>query len=67
MSKVFRPYAPEQSELLPPSPRDWLPAGHLAYFILDAVAELDLRPLLARDACRYWSRWWRTAAGCPGR
>jgi transposase len=48
MSKVFRPYAPEQSELLPPSPRDWLPAGHLAYFILDTVAELNLRPLLAR-------------------
>lgn len=48
MSKVFRPYAPEQSELLPPSPRDWLPADHLAYFLLDTVAELDLRPLLAR-------------------
>jgi transposase len=48
MSKVFRPYAPEQSELLPPSPRDWLPAGPLAYFILDTVAELNLRPLLAR-------------------
>jgi transposase len=48
MSKVFRPYAPEQSELLPPSPREWLPAGHLAYFILDTVAELNLGPLLAR-------------------
>jgi transposase len=48
MSKVFRPYAPEQSELLPPSPREWLPEGHMAYFILDTVAQLDLRPLLAR-------------------
>jgi len=48
MSKVFRPYAPEQSELLPPSPREWLPAGHVAYFILDTVAELDLKPLLGR-------------------
>ena len=48
MSKTFRPYAPEQSELLPPSPREWLPAGHVAYFILDTVAELDLRPLLER-------------------
>jgi transposase len=48
MSKGFRPYAPEQSELLPPSPRDWLPAEHLAYFLLDTVAKLDLRPLLAR-------------------
>jgi transposase len=28
--------------LLPPSPREWLPEGHLAYFILDVVRELDL-------------------------
>lgn len=48
MSKTFRPYAPEQSELLPPSPRDWLPEEHVAYFILDTVAELDLSQLLAR-------------------
>ena len=48
MSKTFRPYTPEQSELLPPSPREWLPAGHLAYFILDTVAQLDLRRLLER-------------------
>lgn len=31
-----------QSHLLPQSPADWLPKGHLAYFILDVVAELDL-------------------------
>jgi transposase len=51
--KRYRPYAPEQSYLLPPSPSEWLPAGHLAYFILDVVAELDLsaieRPLQAKD------------------
>jgi len=29
--------------LLPPNLRDWVPAGHLAHFILDAVEELDLR------------------------
>lgn len=29
--------------LLPPNLRDWVPAGHLAHFILDAVDELDLR------------------------
>lgn len=27
---------------MPPSVRDWLPAGHLAWFVLDTVAELDL-------------------------
>ena len=31
--------------MLPPSPSDWLPAGHLAYLILDVVAELDLRAI----------------------
>lgn len=48
MSKAFRPYTPEQSELLPPSPREWLPEGHMAYFILDTVKELNLKPLLRR-------------------
>ena len=28
--------------LLPPSPMDWLPASHLAYFILDVVEQLNL-------------------------
>lgn len=28
--------------LLPPSLRDWLPADHLAWFVIDIVAELDL-------------------------
>ncbi len=40
--KQYRPWAPEQSFLLPPSPRDWLPEGHLAWFILEVVDELDL-------------------------
>lgn len=40
--KSYRPYSPEQSFLLPPSPREWLPEGHLAYYVLDLVDELDL-------------------------
>ena len=40
--KTFRPYSPEQSYLLPPSPREWLPEGHLAFFILGLLGELDL-------------------------
>jgi transposase len=32
----------DQSFLLPPDVRDWLPAGHLAWFVLDAVAGMDL-------------------------
>lgn len=43
MPTTFRPYVPEQSLLLPPSPRDWLPEDHLAYFISDTVDALDLK------------------------
>jgi transposase len=32
----------EQLMLMPPSVADWLPDGHLAWFVLDVVAELDL-------------------------
>lgn len=47
MSKTYRPWEPGQSLLFPPSPLDWLPEGHLARFILDVVAELDLNAILA--------------------
>jgi transposase len=51
--KTYRPYSPEQTYLLPPSPREWLPAGHLAYFILGLLGELDLaaieRAVQAKD------------------
>jgi transposase len=47
MSTTFRPCAPDQSLLFPPSPRDWLPEGHLAFFIADTVAALDLQALYA--------------------
>ncbi|HEY6762593.1 MAG TPA: transposase [Baekduia sp.] len=32
----------EQVLLLAPSLAEWLPAGHLAWFVLDAVDQLDL-------------------------
>jgi transposase len=32
----------EQESLLPPNLRDWLPEDHLAWFVLDAVASMDL-------------------------
>ena len=40
--KSFRPWTPRQPYLLPPSPMDWLPKEHLAYFILDVVEQLNL-------------------------
>ncbi|MCB9560668.1 MAG: hypothetical protein H6709_24650 [Kofleriaceae bacterium] len=34
-----------QSFLLPPSPREWLPASHLVYFVEGFVARLNLRAI----------------------
>jgi hypothetical protein len=42
MAKTYRPYVPEQDLLLPPSLRDWLPEGHLAFFVSDLVDQLEL-------------------------
>jgi transposase len=36
----------DQAFLLPPDLRDWLPANHLAWFVLDVVDQLDLHPFL---------------------
>ena len=37
----------EQAFLLPPSLRDWLPADHLAWFVIEAVERLDLAAFYA--------------------
>jgi transposase len=37
----------EQELLLPPSLREWLPEDHLAWFVIDAVAAVDLTALFA--------------------
>jgi transposase len=48
MPASYLPYEPDQDFLLPPSLREWLPEGHLAYFIGDTVAMLDLAAFHAR-------------------
>jgi len=48
MSKNYRPWNPDQPYLLPPSPREWLAEGHLAYVLLDVVEELDLQAIEAK-------------------
>jgi transposase len=37
----------EQAFLMPPDVREWLPEGHLAWFVLDAVADFDLTAFYA--------------------
>jgi transposase len=47
MAKTYRPYAPEQALLLPPSLRDWLPEQHLAFFVSDLIDQLDVSAITA--------------------
>ena len=50
MSTSYIPYLPEQQHLLPHALQDWLPQGHLAYFINDTVDSLNLQAFHARYA-----------------
>jgi hypothetical protein len=45
----------EQGFLLPPDVREWLPADHLAWFVIDAVADMNSTRL-----CRVAGRWSRS-------
>jgi hypothetical protein len=40
----------EQSFLLPPDVREWLPQRHLAWFVIDAVAEMISTPSMPPTA-----------------
>ena len=46
LDRTFRPYERAQLLLLPPSLEEWLPEDHLAYFLVDVVAELSLTAIL---------------------
>jgi hypothetical protein len=48
MAAHYLPYDPQQMMLLPEAMQEWLPEGHLAYFIDDAVDGLDLSAFHAR-------------------
>ena len=48
MARSYRPVDREQSFLLPPDMRDWLPEGHLAWFVLEVVGQLDTSALHVR-------------------
>jgi transposase len=46
----------EQDLLLPPSLREWLPDDHLAWYVIDAVAEMDLEPFYSAYRSDGWGR-----------
>ena len=50
MTASYIAYHPEQQQLLPSALQDWLPEGHLTYFIDDAIDSLDLAAFHARYA-----------------
>ncbi len=52
MAKGFRPVDRDQPFLLPPDMREWLPEGHLAWFVIDAVAALDVSRFAVRQTPR---------------
>jgi transposase len=41
MANSYRPVDRDQAFLLPPDMADWLPEGHLAWFLIEVVAEMD--------------------------
>jgi transposase len=47
MAQNFLTCDRDQPLLLPPDLRDWLPADHLAWFVIEAIDELDLDPFYA--------------------
>jgi transposase len=61
MAQNFLTCDRDQDLLLPPSLKDWLPSDHLAWFVLDAVAELDLSDFYAD----YREDGWGAAAHDP--
>jgi transposase len=48
VAKSYRSVDRDQQFLMPPDMRDWLPAGHLVWFLLDAVAVMDTSAFHAR-------------------
>jgi transposase len=46
----------EQELLLPPSLREWLADDHLAWFVADAVEEMDLAAFYGAYRCDGWGR-----------
>src|SRR4051794_16873698 len=46
----------EQAFLMPPDPRDWLPEGHLVWFVLAAVEQMDLSAFYASYRLDGWGR-----------
>ena len=56
MSQRYLPCEREQQYLMPISLRDWLPEEHFAWFVLEAVEQLDLSAFHAAYRADGWGR-----------
>jgi transposase len=56
VAQNFLPCDREQELLLPPSLREWLPEGHLAWLVIDALEALDLSAFSADYRAEGWGR-----------
>src|SRR6059058_1646913 len=56
MAQNFIAVDRDQAFLMPPSLREWLPENHLAWYVLDAVAEMDLSAFYRRYRADAWGR-----------
>ncbi len=54
MSKGYREWTAMQSYLMPPSPTEWLPPGHLAFFVIDVVESLDISEIERAVQAKDW-------------
>ena len=45
MAKTYRPYEPDQMFLMPPSLTEWLPKGHLVFFIREVLDTINVSPI----------------------
>jgi len=56
MPQNFIAFDRDQELLLPPDLRDWLPANHLAWFVLASVEEMDLAEFYGSYRQDGWGR-----------
>jgi transposase len=56
MAQNFLSCDRDQELLLPPSLREWLPEDHLAWFVLESIAEMDLSAFYAAYRQDGWGR-----------
>ena len=56
MSQRYLPCEREQQYLMPASLSDWLPEEHFAWFVLEAVEQLDLSAFHAAYRDDGWGR-----------